>query len=337
LTPLHLRRRQSQETIEDVSSTSPGDLAAEITGVAEVTTVPGVSSVADGADVADVTHAVDDSGSSSGSTTVVVVGGNATEGVALVTTLASAGHRVVAVEHDPYAATLRLAQLGAVIPPPGDSQFARALELVAKQSGARAVLAAGSAEMRAVAEAHKALEEIGVTTWSPCLDVFALCSDRSSLYRALDSSGLSVEKTGIGPTDQFSGKGRQFNVDVIVGRDHDVLAAVSSWRLAKDGDTTIVAETFFAPRLLELIRAICATILIEGPVVIKGYASEFGRALLSEVRPGFSSLLPLARAAGVDVVGLALAGALDREMPTRLLVHRPGVRMVRYLDQVFEG
>lgn len=327
MTPLHLRRRQSQETfLKDARPMGLGDNGAAIGAVA------GVSDVADVADVV-----VEDPNATSGSVTVVVVGDGSSQSVPLVTTLVGSGHRVVAVEHDPYAATLRLAQLGAVIPPPGDPEFATALEIVAKRSDAKAVLASGSIEMRAVAQAGPALEKIGVTTWSPDLDVFTLCSERSSLYEELDSSGLSVEKTGIGPIQHFSGKGRLFNVDAIVGRDHDVLAAVSSWRLAKDGDTTIVAETFFDARLLELIRAICATILIEGPVVIEGYASEFGRALLSGVRPGFSPLVPLARAAGVDVVGLALDGALGREMPTRLLAHRPGVRIVRYLDQVFEG
>jgi hypothetical protein len=322
LTPLHLRRRQSQDNLED--DRAPVPIADDVAGVINV------------ADVEDVTDVAAASSSESGPATVVVVGGGSNESVSLVTTLEVSGHKVVAAEHDPYSAALRLAQFGAVIPAPGDPQFAKALGLVAKQSDARAVLATGSAEIRAVAEARRDLEEIGVASWSPSLDVIALCADRSALYEALDSSGLSVEKTGIGPSGKYSGKGRKFNVDAIVGRDHEVLAAVSSWRLAKDGDTTLVAETFFDPRLLELIRATCATILIEGPVVIEGYASEFGRALLNEVRPGFSSLVPLARAAGVDVASLALQGTLGREMPTRLIPHRSGVRTVRYLDQVFE-
>lgn len=267
----------------------------------------------------------------------MVGGGRSTESVAVVMALASSGHRVVAVEHEAYAATLRLAELGSLVPPPGDPRFGRALKTAAEASGASAVLGSGPEEMQAIAEAEPLLSEIGVAAWSPCAEVFALCRDRSSLHAALDSSGLSVEKTGIGPTERSAGGGRQFNVDVIVGRDHEVIAAVSSWRLAKDGDTTLVAETFFDPRLLELIRAICATILIEGPVVIEGYVSDIGRALLLGVSPGFSALVPLARAAGIDIVGLALDGALGREMPTRLLAHRPGVRIVRYLDQVFEG
>jgi hypothetical protein len=304
---------------------APAPIAGDVAGVINV------------ADVEDVTEVAVASRTESGPTTVVVVGGGSNESVPLVTTLEVAGHKVIAAEHNPFSAALRLAQLGAVIPPPGHPEFAKALGLVAKQSDARAVLATGPEEVRAVAEARRDLEEIGVASWSPSLDVIALCADRSALYEALDSSGLSAEKTGIGPSRKILDDGRTFNVDAIVGRDHEVLAAVSSWRLAKDGDTTLVAETFFDPRLLELIRATCAAILIEGPVVMKGYTGEFGRKLINDLRPGFSSLVPLARAAGVDVVSLALQGTLGREMPTRLLSSRPGIRMVRYLDQVFEG
>ena len=323
MTPLHLRRRQPTEHVVDDSSVAGAN---------------GVDGTRGGDDLGHVTAVVEQGGEKTGKKTVLVVGGRRpTESVAVVMALASSGHRVVAVEHDPYAATLRLAELGSLIPPPGDPRFGRALKTAAEASGASAVIGSGPEEMQAIAEAEHLLSEIGVAAWSPCAEVFALCRDRSSLHTALDSSGLTVEKTGIGPTEQSGVRGRQFNVDVVVDNDHDVIAAVSSWRLAGDGDTTMVAETFFDPRLLELIRAICATILIEGPVVIEGYVSEIGRALLLGVRPGFSAMVPLARAAGIDVVGLALDGALGRPMPTRVLSHRPGVRIIRYLDQVFEG
>jgi hypothetical protein len=340
LTPLHFRRSQPEASCADSADVSPTSVStvpvpsvAEVTGVSDATNG---SRVTDVADVEGVTNVEPAPGPESEPATVVVVGGGTTGGLGLVTALMSSGHKVVAVEHDPYAATLRIAELGAVIPPPGDPQFAKALLSVAGRSGAGAVLAAGSAEMRAVAEAQRVLDRAGVKTWSPGLEVFKLCSTRSALYEALDSSGLSFEKTGLGPTEEAPGHVRQFNVDLVVGRDHELVTAVSSWRLATDLDTTTVAQTFFDHRLLELLRAVCASILIEGPVVAHGYVSELGRLLLSEVRPGFSPLVPLARAAGVDVVALALNGALGCEMPTRLIAHKTGVRIIRYMDQVFE-
>jgi hypothetical protein len=270
-------------------------------------------------------------------TTVISLGDGTPEGVALVLALSRAGHEVIAVEHEKTAVGLRLANLGAVTPAPGADNFLEALLTVAASANAQAVLAARAEEMQNLAAGSVALEEAGIRVWTPTEDVFSLCRDRSALYDVLSSSGLPVEKTGLGPIENGPVRGRQFSVDVISGRDFEVIAAVSSWRVVANGDVTSVAETFSDARLLDLVRAVCAALRIEGPAVLQGYVSITGRAWLTEVRPGFSPLLPLARAAGVDVVGLALDGTMGRELPTHLLTHRSGVRMIQYLDQVFEG
>jgi hypothetical protein len=270
-------------------------------------------------------------------TTVISLGDGTPEGVALVLALSRAGHEVIAVEHERTAVGLRLANLGAVTPAPGADNFLEALLTVAASANAQAVLAARVEEMQSLAAGSAALAEAGIRVWTPTEDVFSLCRDRSALYEVLSSSGLPVEKTGLGPIENGPVRGRQFSVDVISGRDFEVIAAVSSWRVVANGDLTSVAETFSDARLLDLVRAVCAALRIEGPAVVQGYVSITGRAWLTEVRPGFSPLLPLAGAAGVDVVGLALDGTMGRELPTHLLTHRSGVRMIQYLDQVFEG
>jgi hypothetical protein len=270
-------------------------------------------------------------------TTVISLGDGTPEGVALVLALSRAGHEVIAVEHDKTAVGLRLANLGAVTPAPGADNFLEALLSVAASVNAQAVLAARAEEMQCLAVGSAALEKAGIRVWTPTADVFSLCRDRSALYDVLSSSGLPVEKTGLGPIENGPVRGRQFSVDVISGRDFEVIAAVSSWSVVSNGEMTSVAETFSDARLLDLVRAVCAALRIEGPAVVQGYVSITGRAWLTEVRPGFSPLLPLAGAAGVDVVGLALDGTMGRELPTHLLTHRSGVRMIQYLDQVFEG
>jgi hypothetical protein len=268
---------------------------------------------------------------------VVALGGGTPEGVALILELTRTDHRVVAVEHERTAVGLRLAGLGAVIPSPGSPDFIRALISVAEGGGAECLVAATAEEMQYLANASKEFEDAGLHVWTPCNDVFELCRDRSALYEVLSSSGLPVEKTGLGPMENGTVRGRQFSVDVLSDREYEVVAAVSSWRVASNGDTTTVAETFSDARLLDLVRAICAAIRIEGPAVVQGYVSITGRAWLTGVRPGFSPLLPLARASGVDVVRLTLDATMGRELPTHLLTHRSGVRMIQYLDQVFEG
>ena len=269
-------------------------------------------------------------------TTVIVVGAGSPEGEALVLALSKSGHKVVAVDHDEYAPGLRLASLGAVIPASDDPEFKDALASVARHSGARAVLAARAEDILRVEQAGEMLAKEGATIWTPSPDVFALCGDLAALDHVLTSSGLPEEKTGLGPAADVPDTRREFIVDVIVDRDHDLLAAVSSWRTVSSGGTTHVAETFFDARVLELLRAVCAAILIEGPVVAEGYEADY-RIRLTGIRPGFSPISPLARAAGVDVVSLALAGALAHRLPPPLLTHRSGVRMLQYLDQVFEG
>jgi hypothetical protein len=77
--------------------------------------------------------------------------------------------------------------------------------------------------------------------------------------------------------------------------------------------------------------------MVEGPVVIEGYFSDTGGMSLMGVRPGFSQLVALAAASGADVVDLSLKGTLDPGFSSRQVPHRGGVRMLQYLDQVFEG
>jgi hypothetical protein len=270
-------------------------------------------------------------------TTVMVLGDSSPEGVALVVALTRAGHEVVAVENERTAAGLRLAQLGVVIPAYGSAKFETALLSVAQRSGATAVLAVRCDAMQSVAATAEALKEAGTGVWSPGPELFQLYKDRSALYDVLAASGLPVEKTGLGPIENGLVRGRQFSVDVVADRSYELVAAVSSWRVAANGDITTVAETFVDARLVDLLRAVCAALRVEGPAVVQGYVSITGRAWLTSVQPGFSPLLPLAGAAGVDVVDLALAGTLGLELPGNLLTHRSGVRMIQYLDQVFEG
>ena len=269
-------------------------------------------------------------------TTVIVVGAGSAEGVALVLALTKSGHRVVAVDHDPYAAGLRLATLGAVLPATDHPDFTKALATVVRRSDARrGARPAGRGPFPPFREPGTACLGGSVDLGSPP-EVFALCGDLAALDHVLTSSGLPEEKTGLGRAADVPEKRRDFVVDVIVDRDHDLITAVSSWRQVTNGELTTAAETFSDPRLLELLRAVCAAILIEGPVVVEGYEADY-RIRLTAIRPGFSPVAPLARAAGVDVVSIALAGALGNRVPPPLLTHRSGVRMLQYLDQVFEG
>ncbi|MGO9342750.1 MAG: hypothetical protein ACLP6E_09560 [Acidimicrobiales bacterium] len=325
-----------------IADTSSADLSASADVSASASDVVSVPDTATGDE--DEPHGIEDKEKDKEqhatepltATTVVVVGAGSPEGVALVLGLSSTGHSVVAVDHDPLAAGLRLAPLGAVIPATDHSEFDKALAEVVRSSEARAVLAPLVGDMSHLAGSRKLLEDEGASVWLPAREVFDLCDDPVALGNVLTSSGLPEDKTGLGPGVELPATRRDFSVDVIVDRDHDLITAVSCWIQAKRGDTTSAAETFNDPRLLELLRAVCAAMRMEGPAVIEGYEADF-RIRLSRIRPGFSQFSPLARAAGVDVVSLALSGTLGHRLPPPLLTQRSGVRMLQYLDQVFEG
>jgi hypothetical protein len=329
MTPLHLRRRQPERSI---ATHPPVAVAAAIDGVG----------VVDGAKDSDgVATAIPSTMQSQvvQPTTVMVVGGGSSASIAVVRALSSRGHKVVAVEHDVRSPGLRLAELGAVLPPADDPSFEKAVLSVVKTSEARAVMAVEPEEMHVISKVKDMLSGLGTSVWTPEPQVFDVCAYRPLLIRELTASGLAPDKTGLGKTHEgrsSSKRYRKFSVDVLGDRNFDLVACVSSWCVAENGGETTVAETFFDARLLDLARAVCAAVRIEGPAVLEGYVPGDGGPALTSIRPGFSPLVPLTIASGIDIVSLALAGTLGQKMPPRLLEHRKGVRMLQYLDQVFE-
>jgi len=270
-------------------------------------------------------------------TTVIVVGERDQASVPLISALAGSGHSVVAAEDDQFAAGLRLAQLGVVVPPPEDPNFSKALFAVVRHSGAKVVVATGASVMRRLSAISHELKDLGASVWVPKEEVFELCTDRSLLYELLLSSGLTEQKTGFGPEQAVDTAGRPFAVDVVAGRDYDLVACVSAWKLAQHAGIATVSETFSNPRLTDLVRAVCATMRLEGPAMVEGRYDEVGHWRLRNIRPGVSPMLPLDRAAGVDIAALVLAGALGIDLPAQLVRQRTGVKMTQYLDQIFEG
>lgn len=269
-------------------------------------------------------------------TTVLVLGSGSNSATAVIQAIASSGHTTVAVEYSDLAASLRIASLGAVIPRPGDSSFGAAVEAVTRSSGATVAVAVAPEDVQALAGVRDELAEAGARIWVPSQEAFSASSDPRAVEE-LSSGSLTPDKTGLGTSAQAGTKrSHTFNVDVVAGDDYDLTAAVSSWTLVAHSGIVTAAETFTDPRLLDLVRAVCATIRMTGPAYIAGHEQD-GGFRLGAITPGFSPLVPLARAAGVDIADLTLRGALEHELPRQLVKHRDGVRMLQYLDQVFEG
>ncbi len=263
---------------------------------------------------------------------VLVTGTSSPSGVAVVRALVSAGFEVVALDHDRLAAGLRLAQLGAVIPPASDGDFGTTIAKIAQRTGARTLVPGDSTELRALVASADMLGEAGVTTWFPSSDLIDACSDGRSLSSALSKFAPSVHDDHLGEAESTC---RPFEADLLAHLRGSVVAAVPRWRLATCGRFTTAAETFQRDDISSLLDEICRDMQIEGPATVSGFAGDED-AVITDVSLGFSSCVALNAAAGADMV-VAYTKKLQGEcLPPAPMPYRSGVRMVRHLDEVFE-
>lgn len=270
---------------------------------------------------------------------VLVTGASAQSGVAVVRALVSAGYEVVALDHDGLAPGLRLAQLGAVIPPPSASDFGITLAKVADRTGARSLVPGDGGELRALLAAGDLLSEAGVATWLPSPELIATCSDPRVLSSALSnfsprtSSELNASRKPRCSLDAPTW--RPFEADVLAGVRGSLVAAVPRWRLATSGQQTMAAETFERADVSSLLDQICRFMQLEGPATVTGFVG-YDDVVITDFSLGFSSCVALNAAAGADMV-VAYTKKLRGEcLPDAPMPYRSGVRMVRHLDEVFE-
>ncbi len=130
--------------------------------------------------------------------------------------------------------------------------------------------------------------------------------------------------------------GREFTADVLIDWDGRVAGVVPRWRLETRGGISTQGETFHSPPVEVAVAAAVAAVGLTGPANVQGFVTHRGAVAVTEINPRFSGGLPLSLAAGADLVGEYVRGA--RGLPVRRdrLVARPGVRMFRYFDEVFE-
>lgn len=142
------------------------------------------------------------------------------------------------------------------------------------------------------------------------------------------------------PLVQHRLEGREFTVDALVDKAGRLAAAVPRWRNATKAGISVQGETFDDPELVEAVAHLLGALGLVGPANVQGFdvgTSGPDRLVFTEVNPRFSGGLPLSLAAGCDLVGQYVRGALGQGLQPEALGYRPGVRMYRYFDEVFEG
>jgi carbamoyl-phosphate synthase large subunit len=307
--------------------------------------------------------------------TVVVTGAGGPAGIAVVRSLLSAGHRVVAADADPLAAGIRLAPRSGVLPRCDDPTFVERLCDLAFDNGARALIPTLAEELVVLARHRRDLEDAGVESWLPDPDAVQRCTDKWQFAKALKEVGLAGPPTNLASAEGIPGpwivkprfgrgsrdvyavdddeqlswalqrvpdpivqtrlEGKEFTVDALVDRDGELAGAVPRWRLETKAGISTKGRTFSHPELPGAVGALLVAMGLEGPANVQGFVAD-GRATFVEVNPRFSGGLPLSLAAGADLVGEYLRGIFGEALRRERLEYRPGVTMTRHFEEHFE-
>lgn len=130
--------------------------------------------------------------------TVLVSGAGGAAVPGLIRGLQAQGHRVVAVDANPHAAGLYLADAGRVVPFGRSDEFLPVLRRICRQDAVDVVLPLVDEELVKTTE----LEGIGVTVVLPRRAFVELCLDKWRLMKALLEAGVPVPQTGLASGDR---------------------------------------------------------------------------------------------------------------------------------------
>lgn len=308
---------------------------------------------------------------------VLVTGAGGPAGVAVIRSLKQHGHHVVAVDANPRAVGLRLADEQHVVPLRTDPQYVAAVLRVATVGNVQALLCTVAEEYEVLVPAAEYLEEAGIHTSMPALAAVRSCTDKWAFHRRISASGLPVPATNLGTDDGVPGPwvvkprhgrgsrhvtvattrtqlasalrtvpdpvvqteltGREFTCDTLVDPSGTLVAAAPRWRLETRGGISTVGETFQDDEVVNVVGLVLKAVELTGPANVQGFVSEDGRVVVHEVNPRFSGGLPLSLAAGADLVEEYLRSVMGLPVRAERLFARPGVTMMRYFCEVFEG
>jgi len=308
---------------------------------------------------------------------ILVTGAGGAAGVTVIRALMKAGHRVVAVDRDPLAVGLRLADASQMIPSADDPQFASFVCKLSLHQGVKGVISTIAEEMPSLSSHRELFDDERIATWFPERGVVQACIDKWLFHLEAKAAGLPVPPTNIAsaegvprpwivkprfgrgsrdimwvdtpedlawalgkipnPLVQSRLSGEEFTVDALVTRDGTLAGAVPRWRIATRGGITTKGETFANDALIRLVENLLRELALRGAANVQGFVSREGAIMFTEVNPRFSGGLALSIAAGADLVGQYVNGLFDLPIDPARLRYRPGVRMLRYFDEVFEG
>ncbi|GAA4346207.1 ATP-grasp domain-containing protein [Angustibacter luteus] len=309
--------------------------------------------------------------------TVAVTGAGGPAGVNVVLELTRLGHRVLALDTDPWATGLALADVGAIVPRGDAPGYAQAVVQECAQAGATTLICTVVEEYPALHAAAPDLQAAGIASWIPSPQTTTACADKGEFAASLQAAGVAHPHTstvvvGDGPwvvkprtgrgsrdvtitADRASAEralealagsgivqqqviGREWTADCLTDRTGRVLAVVPRWRVETKAGISTKGETFHDPAVVALVTATLHAVGLTGVANAQGFVTD-DVPVAVEVNPRFSGGLSLSLAAGADLVGGYVELMLDPDasIAPDRLTWQPGRRMQRYFEAVYSG
>jgi carbamoyl-phosphate synthase large subunit len=259
---------------------------------------------------------------------VLVTRAGGPAGVAVIRALRERRHTVVACDADPLAVGLRLADDAAVLPRSDEPNYVDQLCRLAEKTGSRMLVSTIAEEMPSLAAASAQLEGAGLTCWLPGPDAVHACLDKWLFAQIALAHALPIPPSGLGSAVGVPGP---WVVKPRFGRgSRDVHMARNI------GDLTLALARVPEPLVQSRLegREFTLDVLVDRDG--EGFVHDDGAFTFVEVNPRFSGGLPLSIAAGADLVGEYLRGLRGLPLRRERLTFRPGVRMLRYFEEVYE-
>src|SRR5579875_46406 len=307
---------------------------------------------------------------------ILVTGVGGAAGVAVVRALRAAGHTVIGVVADPVDERIRLADHGQSVPRADDPTYLTALIHAATLFDAELLVPTVTEELPVLIAGAGYLRDAGLRFLFPDARTVQTCRDKWAFYQAMRDAGVPVPATALGTAEGVPGPwivkprfgrgsrdvhrvtapqelaaaltlvaepivqtalaGREFTADVLAHPAEIVAGGALRWRLATKGGISTVGETFSDDSVMQTVALTIKALGHIGPANIQGFVSDDGAVTVVEANPRFSGALPLSLAAGADLVGEYVRAIVGRAVRTERLAARPGVRMYRYFDEVYQ-
>ena len=308
---------------------------------------------------------------------VLVTGAGGPAGVSVIRALLEhPEYRVVAVDADDWAAGLRLAHEGRTVPRADAPDFPERLAAAARDLGAGVLVSTVAEEMLLILRQRDLFDGV-VRMWLPSSKALARCLDKVVFHKTLAAAGVPTPPTNAGSGEGVPGpwivkprfgrgsrqveaadneaelswalyrvqqpivqtrlEGREFTADTLIASDHRILGCVPRWRVQTKAGISTQGLTFADDEVAATVAATVAAVGMEGPANVQGFVAPDGSVTIVELNPRFSGGLPLSLASGCDLVGQYVGAILGDPIDPSRLRYRPGVRMARYFDEMFEG